>query len=421
MNTAISCASAQGKIKAIASKSVAHRMLICAAFADAPTRILCEETNNDIEATTECLSALGAKVERNAPYYDVTPISPAQASKNALLPCRESGSTLRFLLPVVSALGSEATFLLEGRLPERPLSPLREELETRGITISGKSELKVSGSLVGNEFSIDGSISSQFVSGLLFALTLLGGGKLTVCGKLESAPYVDMTVDALSLFGVKITKENNVYTVSPIQKLVSPSLVEVEGDWSNAAFILAFGVLSGDVEIYGLSSASLQGDSAVIDILREFGADITYCEQTRSYRAKRSALHGIEIDASQIPDLVPILATVASVANGKTLIYGASRLKLKESDRLKSTCAALSTLGAQISYTDDSLIVEGRERLSGGVADSAGDHRIAMSVAVASSVCEHEVTLKNSQAVNKSYPRFWLDASELGITIDHFE
>lgn len=417
MKLSVSFGEVRGKIKAIASKSVAHRLLICAAFADAPTRILCEETNADIEATAACLSALGAKISRSAPYYDVVPVAPENIIKSATLPCGESGSTLRFLLPVAAALGADCRFTLKGRLSERPLSPLREELEAHGVSISGGSPLKISGRLSGDEFSIDGGVSSQFVSGLLFALTLLPHeSTLIVTGRSESAPYVDITRDALALFGAAVDKNGNCYTVSAGGKLYSPSYLEVEGDWSGAAFPLALGVLGGEVEVTGLNPRSSQGDRAIVDILRRFGADITQSE-SGSYIARHSALRGIDIDASQIPDLVPVLATVAAVASGRTRIYGAARLRLKESDRLQSVFDMLTRLGASVCVTEDGLQIDGVSTLCGGVVSSCNDHRIAMSACVASAACDGNVEIDGAEAVAKSYPSFWEDVALLGAEI----
>ena len=417
MKLSLSFDAPKGKIKAITSKSVAHRLLICSAFADAPTRILCEETNKDIEATAASLNALGANIQRNAPYYDVIPVSPENITRGATLPCGESGSTLRFLLPIAAALGADCSFLLEGRLADRPLSPLREELESHGVSIRGKNPLSISGKLCGCDYSIDGSVSSQFVSGLLFALTLLENEAiLTVTGKIESAPYIDITCYALSLFSAPVQKNENKFTVGARSSLTSPSYLEAEGDWSNAAFPLALGVLGGEVEVCGLNPDSAQGDKAIIDILLRFGADISVSDNG-SYIARRSNLKGIDIDASQIPDLVPVLATVASVAEGKTRIYGASRLRLKESDRLFTVSDMLRRLGAKIEENDDGLTVEGVRALRGGSVSSHNDHRIAMSAAVAASVCESAVEIDGAEAVNKSYPAFWEDASSLGAKI----
>lgn len=407
---------ASGSVRAIASKSMAHRLLICAAFADAPTTVICTETNNDIEATAACLSALGANIKRTIDGYTVEPIDRERIPDSPLLECGESGSTLRFMLPVVAALGKGGRFTLHGRLPERPLSPLREELEAHGITLYGKELLTLSGKLSGDSFSIDGGVSSQFVSGLLFALSLLEyPSTLRITGKLESAPYIDMTCNSLALFGAKPIKSESGFEINAGGKLSTPTQIAVEGDWSNAAFVLALGVLSGEVEILGLDQNSAQGDSKIVELLREFGADITYIPERRSYIAKKSALHSIRIDASQIPDLVPILATVASVAKGRTEIYGAARLRLKESDRLESTAQVLNALGASVRVSDDGLMIDGVDSLRGGCVDSWGDHRIAMSAAVASAVASREVTIERAEAVQKSYPRFWDDMISLGI------
>ncbi len=410
-----------GNIKAIASKSAAHRLLICASFANAPTRIMCEESNRDIEATAACLAALGAGVVRNAPYYDVTPIDIANIKKNALLPCGESGSTLRFLLPVVAALGAGSTFIMEGRLPLRPLSPLDDELDAHGVTLKKvDNRLTVCGRLSGDRFCIAGNVSSQFISGLLFALSLLPyPATLNVTGSIESAPYINITTDALALFGRAPRRTENIFAQTP-SKFISPSFVNVEGDWSNAAFMLALGAIgNGSVHMHGLNSSSAQGDMAIVELLIRLGANIK--NDGENYSAVASSLHGIDIDASQIPDLVPIFATLASVAKGRTHIYGASRLRLKESDRLESVCEMLTALGANIQTTDDGLIINGVPRLSGGCVSSANDHRIAMSAAVAACACASEVVIEGAEAVSKSYPAFWDDIASLGIKIEKID
>ncbi len=418
MKLSISPSTPKGQINAIASKSAAHRALICAAFSDRPTKIVCEATNNDIEATAACLSALGARVERRAPYYTVTPVRPENITRGTVLPAGESGSTLRFLLPVAAALGAECTFTMAGRLPLRPLSPLSEELEAHGIKlIKSGNELTLHGKLCGNSFCIDGGVSSQFVSGLLFALALMdNNATLTVSGNIESAPYIKMTEDALASFGVAPDKQNNAYIFKKSSRFISPELLKIEGDWSNAAFPLCMGVLGGDVTLGGLNMAASQGDRAVLEILRRMGADIK--EADGNLTAAKSKLCSTEIDASQIPDLVPVLAVVASVAKGKTTIYGASRLRLKESDRLATTAEMLGALGADVTVTDDGLVIVGKERLIGGNVSSHNDHRIAMSAAVASVVCNAPVKLDGAEAVAKSYPAFWQDIEKLGVKID---
>lgn len=415
MKLLISPFSSGGKISAIASKSVAHRLLICAAFADGETKIRCDEINEDIVATVRCLSALGATIVRKGKEYFVTPRQALQ--KNALLDCGESGSTLRFLIPLTCILGANASFLMAGRLPMRPLSPLREELEKGGIEFSetGSNPLVCRGTLQTTEFTISGGVSSQFISGLLFALAISGkGGSITIDGPLESEPYLALTVDALQQFGVCVEKRENVFLVPPNDGLHSPAEVCVEGDWSNAAFPLCMGAIGKNaVTVTGLLPTSRQGDRAIADLLARFGATVTLCDGECT--VVPNELCGIDIDASQIPDLVPVLAVVASVAKGTTLITGASRLRLKESDRLKTTTALLSALGAHIEEREDGLSIEGVPALLGATVSSAGDHRIAMSAAVASLVCSSPITLNGAESVAKSYPDFWRDMRSLGL------
>ena len=418
MNAILSPTAPHGTLRAIASKSAAHRLLIAAAFADAPTRIRCEQINEDIAATADCLSALGATVTREDPYYTVTPIQkiPTEAS----LPCRESGSTLRFMLPIAAALGVRTQFMLAGRLPNRPLSPLREVLEENGITLSptGSNPLCMEGRLTGDRFAVAGNVSSQFISGLLFALALcMEGGRLDVLGRLESAPYVDMTCDALRRFGAEITETADGYTVhTPAHKALQNE-VTVEGDWSNAAFPLSAAAIGGEIAMTGLDLSSHQGDREILALLSRFGAEVIADEQYVTVRHR--TLRGIDIDASQIPDLVPVLATVASVAEGQTRIFGASRLRLKESDRLVTVREMLSALGASVTETEDGLIIDGKPTLAGGTVSAAGDHRIAMSAAVASVACTSPVTITGAEAVSKSYPAFFADMKALHLDIQN--
>ena len=396
------------KISAISSKSEAHRFLICASLGDAPVEMICTDTNADIDATAACLNSLGASISRKGDSFFIEPIK--KVNKNAVLDCNESGSTLRFMLPLAAALGADCSFVMRGRLAQRPLSPLYEMLENNGISLGkqGISPLDIKGKLGAGEYSIAANVSSQFISGMLFALSICNGeSKLRLEGKLESAPYVEMTLDALNAFGaeIKFDSKTNTYTVNGKEKLHSPKRVTVGGDWSNAAFFLAAGAIGKDsVAVTGLDVNSRQGDREMLEILKKMEAkfEIDGDEIT----VFPSKLCGVDIDASQIPDLVPILATVASVANGKTTIYNAARLRLKESDRIESVCAMLTSLGADIASTDDGIVIVGKEKLCGGSVDSYNDHRIAMSAAIASLVCENAVQISRFEAINKSYPSF---------------
>lgn len=367
----------QGTAAAIPSKSQAHRLLICAAFSKEQTVLHCPDTNRDIEATADCLRALGAKILRTEDGYTVIPRK--QLPEKALLNCCESGSTLRFMLPIVGALGVDATFQMEGRLPQRPLSPLWEELERMGCTLTRPTEstIRCCGKLRSGAYTIAGNVSSQFITGLLFALELMGGSTLTVTGKVESVPYIEMTKAALGLF----------------PGFQSPGTVTVEGDWSNGAFFLAARVLGSDVQVTGLDEASCQGDRAAADLLPALKGHCT-------------------ISAADIPDLVPILAVVAAANQGAVFTH-IQRLRLKESDRVASVIAMVEALGGKAEATEDSLTVYGTG-LTGGTVQSCNDHRIAMAAAIGATVCTHPVTILDAQCVNKSYPHFWAEYRRLG-------
>lgn len=395
-----------GQIAAIASKSQAHRLLICAALADTLTGLSCAELSKDIEATAACLIALCADIAYQNTSYHVTPREKATACR---CDCGESGSTLRFLLPVAAALGVKTTFQLHGRLPERPLSPLWEELEAHGCRLSRPTADTVlcEGKLTGGVYRMAGNISSQFISGLLFALPLTGeDSDIMLTSPLESADYVRMTLAALRTFGITVEKCETGWHIPAGQQYRSCGSAEVEGDWSNAAFWLTAGAISEVVTVTGLSPDSPQGDRKIADLLARFGAEVTWVTNAVSVRPRK--LHGIDIDARDIPDLVPPLALAAACAEGTTRIYGAERLKIKESDRLQSVAGALQSLGAEVEILPDGLMIHGG-KLSGGTVDSQNDHRIAMLAAIASSVCENPVTLLGAEAVQKSYPRFWAD------------
>lgn len=414
MNITIRPGQRSGRVKIPASKSQAHRLLICAALGRGETRIACDGLSADISATMACLNALGADIRQGEDgCLWVRPIETVPTGL-CRLPCGESGSTLRFLLPVCGALGAEAVFLMEGRLPQRPLAPLDRELTAHGMTLRQQGELLYcSGQLCPGDYELPGNVSSQYISGLLLALPLLAGdSRLTVTGSVESAAYITMTEDALALAGIRLERTGWRYCVPGAQRGTLPEALQVEGDFSNAAFFLCMGALSDTgLTITGLNPASHQGDRAVLDILRAFGASVK--EEGGSFTVCKGALHGITIDAKPIPDLIPVLSVVAALAQGETRIVNAGRLRLKESDRLRSTTALLAALGAEVQELSEGLVIRGRENLSGGSVDSCGDHRIAMAAATAACGCTGDIFLCGSQAVSKSYPRFWEDFGSL--------
>ena len=414
MTATVSPGPRTGRVTIPASKSQAHRLLICAALGREPVELVCGGPSADILATAKCLNALGADIQQTAPdRFSVRPIAAAPGAP-AQLACGESGSTLRFLLPLVGALGAEGAFVMEGRLPQRPLAPFDSVLKEHGMTLHQEgSRLRCGGQLRPGDYTLPGDVSSQYISGLLMALPRLAGGStLTVTGHMESAGYVAMTEDALRLSGIRFTREGQSWRIPGGQCCRLPGLCRVEGDWSNAAFFLCAGALSPEgITVEGLSLTSSQGDRAVVDILRAFGAQVT--EGNNSVTVRKGALRGITIDAAPIPDLIPALSAVAAAAEGTTYIENAGRLRLKESDRLKSTAALLSALGGQAEEQEAGLVIRGRARLDGGTVDTWNDHRIAMAAAVAACACRGPVTVTGRQCVAKSYPRFWEDFQQL--------
>lgn len=404
----------RGVVAAPPSKSRAQRLLLCAALGTETTSVENAGDARDVLAMRDCLCALGAVMERTERgALRVTPLSGRPAAERALC-CGESAAVLRFLLPLCGALGAPATFHREGRLPSRPLAPLDALLTAHGMKIrENKERLSCEGELLAGNYTISGGVSSQFVSGLLFALPLLRGeSTLTVEGALVSSPYVALSEQALQCAQIRFTKEGNRYTIPGGQRFAPPKTQRVEGDWSGAAAFLCMGALSArGVTVEGLDPDSVQGDRAILTLLRRFGAAAETSHDAVTVR--RGALRGIDWDASQTPDLVPVVAALAALAEGETHITGAARLRDKESDRLRSAAALLRALGADVSETAEGLVIRGKRALAGGTADAANDHRVAMAAAVAACGCENPVALRGAECVGKSYPRFWEDVSWL--------
>ena len=414
MNVLIRPGKLLGTIDAMPSKSHAHRVLIAQKLAQLQGQVKDDALeiptfSVDIDATKNCLIQL----DKEMPFLD----------------CKESGSTLRFMLPVAMALKEEAVFIGSGKLPYRPLSPLKEEMEAHGCTFyMGSKDQKVSdkykeictvtGVLQPGEYSLAGNVSSQFITGLLFALPLLDGDStLKLTTKLESAGYVDLTLDVLRAFGIDIgvtySEEGfEIYHISGNQKYEEPYNLAVEGDWSNGSFWLMCGALGGSVTVRGLSLESSQRDKEIIDVLKAMGADIIVGDGITI--SCPNGLKGTDVSVAQTPDMVPVLAVAMALADGHSMITDAERLKIKESDRLKTVYDFLHKLGADITYGGTGLSFTGKPRLNGGEVDSHNDHRIAMAAAVASCGCKSAVTITNAEAVRKSYPNFFEDFAALG-------
>ncbi len=399
MKLTVNAANIHGSVNAIASKSMAHRLLICASLSADASTVRCENLSDDINATAACLKKMGNHLTyAGGRFY----INRGERPARCTVDCSESGSTLRFLLPVLGALGINARIEMKGRLPQRPLSPLYGELCTHGCSLSpeGSNPLIISGKLRGGIYNLRADISSQFISGLLFALPLCReDSRIVLTGKRESAAYIEMTLSALRSFGIVIKESADGFEIAGNQKYRSPGELSVEGDWSNAAFWLSAAAMGAPVSVAGLSEDSLQGDRNI----------------TAALEAIRGEGKTAMIDASGIPDLVPILAVVAAATEKTTVIYNASRLRLKESDRIESTLALLRAIGATAVACEDGLRIKGdpAKLKSGGTVDSCNDHRIAMAAAIASYKAGN-ITILGADAVRKSYPSFWEDFRRLG-------
>lgn len=400
MNITICPKKLSGKVTVPPSKSVAHRMIIAAALAKGKSVISNLSSSVDILATIDCMKALGAKIDFENNTAVINGIE--SVPKKAVLDCCESGSTLRFLIPVACALGVETTFIGRANLPKRPITPLTDELPKHGIEFdfskvkNGESlPCTVNGKLSNGKYFMSGSVSSQFITGLLFALSVLDGdSEIILTSHLQSKPYVDITLGTLKQFGVDITETENGYFIKGGQTL-KPFNGTVEGDYSQAAFFEVANCLGSEISIEGLNVNSFQGDKEIIEICREM-----------VYNSGKG-LKPFDIDCSDIPDLVPILTVLATFCDGKSYIRNVARLRIKECDRLSAMTENLNKLGGKVKAYEESLEIEGVKSLSGGEVQTFVDHRIAMSMAVAATKCESPLKIIGAECVSKSYPDFF--------------
>lgn len=410
----------QGKISVPSSKSLCHRAIIAAGLASDNCNIENVVFSQDIIATCNAMRDIGVSVTAKESDVILKGNNFTNIIKNEIH-CAESGSTLRFLIPIVLLTGKEFTFTGEGRLAERPLTPYYKMFKEQDIKYNSSQglPLTIQGKLKADVYKVPGNISSQFITGLLFALPLLNGdSKIIVTSELESKAYVDLTIDMLSKFSVQV--ENVGYreiNIKGNQKYVARDY-RVEGDFSQAAFWLVAGILGEEIQCQNMNIDSLQGDLAIVDLIEKMGGDISIEEG--KIETKKSKTRGIIIDASECPDLVPILAVLAALSEGTTKIINASRLRIKECDRLKAMATELTKLGSDIVETEDGLIIQGKEKLKGGTVDSWNDHRIAMALSVASIRCREPVIITNSACVKKSYPKFYSDFEMLGGIINEW-
>lgn len=408
-----------GEVVPPPSKSRAHRLLICAALGKEPCTIVCSSVNDDIIATMRCLNALGASITYSSGVFNVNPV---KVVKGGTLDCGESGSTLRFLVSVAAVLGADATFVGSGKLPQRPMGALTDVLAEHGISFTrlAADELPVScrGELRGGKYILPGNISSQYLTGLLFALPLAkDDSEIEIVGGLTSASYVAMTLDALATAGIIIEHEGNIFRIKGNQQYRMPSDLIVEGDWSSAAFWVVAGVVGAKpVTVCGMNEESLQGDSAIVTHLRNMGAFIE--KQGDRVIAIPSHLFGAELDCTDTPDLVPVLSVAAAVAQGTTLFTGVGRLRFKECDRLAAMKELLALYGISSQIGEDTFTVFGGEPVASGVVDSCGDHRIAMAAAIMSTVSRGVTAIDGASCVAKSYPAFFDDFASLGGSVE---
>lgn len=457
----------KGTVKIPASKSIAHRAVICAALGAGASQLLDLTISEDVQATIDGVKALGAAVAHEGDQFQIIGMrksddrlkwaekfggqtwrltsqggrqdqggkqGPGPEGIMPVIDCGESGSTLRFLLPLALVRMGQARFLGRGRLGQRPMEPYYQIFDQQGISYKqsqpGKNsaaiqqaaglDLQLAGNLQPGEFVLPGNVSSQFISGLLFALPLLkADSSIRLTTPLESKGYLDMTIKVMHDFGVDVSNEgNHTFRVEGRQRYQSTTY-SIEGDYSQAAFFLAADALGSEVEVAGLKAKTLQGDREILNLIMRMGGHIHQGEKGVLAMAGSEGLQAAEIDASQCPDLVPILAVLAALSQGTTEIIKAERLRLKECDRLQAVAVELCKLGARVQERPDGLVIEGVPALRGGVqVSSHQDHRIAMSLAMAATCCELPVEITDSQCVQKSYTDFWRDFQSLGGKIE---
>lgn len=402
-----------GTVNVPPSKSDVHRAIICAAMANGVSRISPVALSNDIKATIGCIKALGADavLENNVLTVDGTNM---YKNKTALLDCGESGSTLRFFIPIAAVGNINATFVGKGKLPQRPIGIFTEALPKAGTVCKteGGLPLEIKGQLKSGIFEIPGNVSSQFITGLLLALPILeGDSEIVLTSPLESVGYIAMTIRTMKQFGVNIQVTEKGWHIKGSQSYKTCDYT-TDGDWSQAAFFMVLGAVSGKVTVKGVAKDSTQGDKKCAEILARFGAKVTQLDN--EVTVEKRELKAIIIDASQIPDLVPVLSVCAAFAEGTTKIINAERLRIKECDRLKATAELLNNLGGKVKELSDGLEITGVSSLKGGNVNGYNDHRIVMSAAVCAARSDEDITATFAMSINKSYPDFYIDYNSIG-------
>ena len=412
-----------GQVCAPPSKSYTQRMLIAAALANDTSKVSNPLSSEDTEATLRAVTALGAKVKTAEGCWTIEGSAPLKGAKEPI-DCGESGATLRFMIPVAALAQGSSVLLFRGSLERRPVEPLLASLKELGAKAhSGKAGGKDAvfvdgGGIVGGKTIIPGDVSSQFISGLMFACPMAKKDtEIVLASALESADYVKMTQDVLSKHGIKVDIQGNRIRI-PAYQTYEPCDGRVPGDFSSAAFLLAAAAITSSlVKVENLEYNNVQGDKAILGILKQMGVNGKVCQGSVEIEGSGKLLKDVDVDAKNIPDLVPACTVLACYAKGSSRIFGAHRLRLKESDRLSSLYSELTKMGAQIIMDDDGLTVQGGCRLHGAVIDPHNDHRIAMACAVAALGAEGETTIVNAECVRKSYPQFFTHLKQIGADV----
>lgn len=414
MRVRVHPSSVAGSVTVPPSKSLMHRALLCAAMARGVSRVGPAILSDDIRATLSALPALGAGVREEGGAWVV---EGGGQPVPAAIDCGESGSTLRFLIPLAALSGLPVTLTGRGRLLQRPLQVYREMFHSRGLVFDQtQSRVTIRGPLPPGEYAVAGDISSQFITGLLLALPLLkGDSRIVVTPPFASRPYVDLTLHMMARFGVAARFSDELTLDIPGGQHYRPAGVEVEGDFSQLAFFLVLGSLIGPLDCLGVPAGSLQGDRVIVDCLQRMGADIRPVEG--GWRAAPGPLRGVDVDIADCPDLGPALAAAALYARGESRLFNAHRLRAKESDRAAAIHAEFSRLGGEIRMDGDTLVIRGSPAPAGGEAVVSGhnDHRMVMSLAVAAAGGRRPVVIEGAEAVQKSYPGFFDELTRLGV------
>lgn len=403
----------KGSIQIPPSKSLAHRAIICASLARGRSIIRNVEYSKDIEATISCMKELGTIIFKHKDYLEIDGTTTFFKNK-CEMNCEESGSTLRFMIPISLVEFANVHYIGQGQLGKRPLDVYYKILKQQKIPFLYREnvlDLYIQGKLSADEFFIPGDVSSQFISGLLFALPLLEGDSIIhITSPLQSKGYIDLTLQMLEMYGIEAEYKNNTFFIKGNQSY-KPCDYTIEGDYSQAAFYLVAGALDNDIVLQGLNLNSLQGDKEVIDILERMGCQ--FVKEEEGYKIECQQLKATDIDASQCPDIIPVIALACASANGTSRIYNAKRLRIKECDRLKATVEVLNCLGIEAKELEEEMIINGGS-ITGGNVSSYNDHRMAMMEAIASTVSYHNIIIDNKECVKKSYPSFWEHFKKLG-------